>query len=134
MQIQLSFPQVANLAGLARAFILGALAVAAYPAFPRPALAQDLPPGTTPPARITYISPVYPERAMLLEASGDVTLQFTVDVTGQPRGIQVVDATAPRLFARTALAAAKHWRYAPPVVAGKLVAMPVRVVVRFAYL
>lgn len=114
---------------------MGGLAVAACAALARPALAQEaLPPGTLPPEPVVYIAPAYPERALLLEASGDVTLQFTVDVNGQPRGIQVVDATAPQLFARTALVAAKRWRYEPLVIAGKPVAIPMRVVVRFAYL
>ena len=114
---------------------LYAAAACALAAFPGHSLAQNAwPPGTKPPERITCSHPHYPDRALMLAASGDVILQFVVGLDGQPRGIQVVDATAPQLFARTALAAVKRLRYEPMLVRGQPVEAPMRIVVRFEYL
>jgi TonB family protein len=140
MKISLSFPPATGSAPAGRAwsggarFVLATLAAVCAPiAFPRHCLAQEPGHRTVTPVRRVFSEPSYPTRAMVLEASGDVTVQFVVDVNGQPRAIQIIEATAPQLFARTAMAAIRRWRYEPPRSDGKPVEVPVQVVVRFTY-
>jgi protein TonB len=81
--------------------------------------------------RLRAPAPEYPERALSQHVSGAVTLEFTVDVKGEPRDIHVVEATPPGMFDRAAINAIKHWRYAPAVVNGAPVEVPVKTLVRF---
>ena len=81
--------------------------------------------------RLRAPAPQYPERALSQHVSGAVTLEFTVDVKGEPRDIHVVEATPPGMFDRAAINAIKHWRYAPAVVNGAPVEVPVKTLVRF---
>ena len=75
--------------------------------------------------------PDYPENAMNQRIAGSVTLTFTVDVKGEPRDIHVVEAQPPGVFDRAATAAIRRWRYAPTVINGTAVEVPVRTLVRF---
>ncbi len=81
--------------------------------------------------RLRAPPPDYPENAMNQHISGSVTLTFTVDVKGEPRDIHVTEAQPPGVFDRAAMAAIRHWRYAPTVVNGTPVEVPVRTLVRF---
>ncbi len=81
--------------------------------------------------RLRTTPPDYPENALAQHVSGSVTVQFTVDVNGEPRDIHVIEATPPGVFDRAALAAIKHWRYAPMVVNGTAIEVPVKTLVRF---
>ncbi len=81
--------------------------------------------------RLRTTPPDYPESALAQHVSGSVTVQFTVDVHGEPRDIHVIEATPPGVFDRAALLAIKHWRYAPMVVNGTAVEVPVKTLVRF---
>jgi protein TonB len=81
--------------------------------------------------RLRAPPPDYPESALTQRVAGSVTLQFTVDVNGEPRDIHVVEATPPGVFDRAALAAIRHWRYAPTIVNGVPVEVPVKTLMRF---
>jgi len=81
--------------------------------------------------RLRSPPPDYPESALNQHVAGSVTLQFTVDVNGEPRDIHVIEATPPGVFDRAAIAAIKHWRYAPTIVNGTAVEVPVKTLMRF---
>jgi TonB family protein len=81
--------------------------------------------------RLRTTPPDYPESALAQHVAGSVTVQFTVDVNGDPRDIHVIEATPPGVFDRAALTAIKHWRYAPLIVNGTAVEVPVKTLVRF---
>jgi TonB family protein len=81
--------------------------------------------------RLRAAPPEYPENALNQHVAGSVTLQFTVDVNGEPRDIHVIEATPPGVFDRAAIAAIKHWRYAPTIVNGTPVEVPVKTLMRF---
>jgi len=63
--------------------------------------------------------------------AGSVTLEYTVDTSGETRDIHVVEATPPGVFDQAAINAVKHWRYAPLLVNGAAVDVPVRTRMRF---
>ncbi len=81
--------------------------------------------------RLRAPPPDYPDQALQKGVAGSVTLAFTVDVNGEPRDVHVVEATPPGVFDRAAVAAIKHWRYAPMVVNGTAVEVPVKTILRF---
>lgn len=81
--------------------------------------------------RLRAPPPDYPENALSQRISGSVTLQFTVSTSGEPRDIRVVEATPPGVFDRAAMSAIRHWRYAPTVINGTPVEVPVRTLMRF---
>jgi TonB family protein len=81
--------------------------------------------------RLRAPPPEYPDRALSQRVSGSVMLQFTVDVNGEPRDIHVVEATPPGVFDRAAISALKRWRYAPALVNGAPVEVPMKTLVRF---
>jgi protein TonB len=81
--------------------------------------------------RLRTTPPEYPESALAQHVAGSVTVQFTVDVKGEPRDIHVIEATPPGVFDRAALTAIKHWRYAPLIVNGTAIEVPVKTLVRF---
>ncbi len=47
------------------------------------------------------------------DTAGSVTLEYTVDTSGETRDVHVVEATPPGVFDQAAINAVKHWRYAP---------------------
>ena len=81
--------------------------------------------------RTRYTQPDYPPNALKQSISGAVTLEYTVDTRGATRDIHVVEAAPPGVFDQAAINAVKHWRYAPMIVNGAAVAVPVRTRVRF---
>jgi periplasmic protein TonB len=81
--------------------------------------------------RLRSPPPEYPDSALAQHVAGSVTLQFTVDVNGEPRDVHVIEATPPGVFDRAAMAAIKHWRYAPMIVNGTAVEVPVKTLMRF---
>ncbi|HEY4210377.1 MAG TPA: energy transducer TonB [Steroidobacteraceae bacterium] len=78
--------------------------------------------------RTRYQAPQLPDNA---KVGGVVTIEFTVDVKGDPRDIRVVDANPPGIFEKSATTAIKHWHYDPLVVNGGPVEIPVRISMRF---
>ena len=81
--------------------------------------------------RLRAPSPDYPVSALTQHLAGSVTLEFTVNTSGEPRDIHVVEATPPGVFDQAAINAVKHWRYAPLLVDGAAVEVPVRTRMRF---
>jgi protein TonB len=81
--------------------------------------------------RLRAPSPDYPVSALTQRLAGSVTLEFTVNTSGEPRDIHVVEATPPGVFDQAAISAVKHWRYAPLLVDGAVVEVPVRTRMRF---
>jgi TonB family protein len=81
--------------------------------------------------RLRATPPDYPRKALDQKITGTVTLEFTVDTRGETRDIHVIEAAPPGVFDDAAISAVKHWRYAPPVVNGTPVDVPVRTRVRF---
>ena len=81
--------------------------------------------------RLRTPSPEYPDTALAQRIAGSVTLEFTVDTSGETRDIHVVEATPPGVFDQAAISAVKHWRYAPLLVNGAAVDVPVRTRMRF---
>jgi TonB family protein len=82
--------------------------------------------------RLRAIPPDYPPGALEQRIAGSVTLEYTVDVRGEPRDLHVVEAAPPGVFDQAATNAVRRWRYAPMVVNGSAVEVPgVRTRVRF---
>jgi protein TonB len=81
--------------------------------------------------RVRATMPDYPASALAQHLTGSVMLEYTVDTRGGTRDIHVVEATPPGVFDEAAISAVKHWRYAPMVVNGAPVEVPVRTRVRF---
>jgi periplasmic protein TonB len=78
-----------------------------------------------------FANPEYPQTALNNRISGAVTLTYTVDTSGAPRDVRVVEASPPGVFDNAAVSAVKRWRYAPMVVSGAAVEVPVRTRVLF---
>jgi TonB family protein len=76
-------------------------------------------------------APEYPPRALSSQISGSVLLTYTVDTSGVPRDVHVIEATPLGVFDDAAISAVRRWRYAPVVVNGTPVEVPVRTRVRF---
>ena len=81
--------------------------------------------------RLRASPPDYPPSALTQRITGNVTLEFTVSTSGEPRDVHVVEATPPGIFDQAAINAVKHWRYAPLLVNGAAVEVPVRTRMRF---
>jgi TonB family protein len=81
--------------------------------------------------RLRAPPPDYPAAALTQGLAGSVTLEFTVNTSGEPRDIHVVEATPPGVFDQAAINAVKHWRYAPLHLDGAAVEVPVRTRMRF---
>jgi protein TonB len=60
-----------------------------------------------------------------------VMLEFTVSTSGEPRDVRVIEATPPGIFDQAAISAVKRWRYAPLLVNGAAVEVPVKTRMRF---
>jgi periplasmic protein TonB len=76
-------------------------------------------------------APDYPESALAQHIAGTVLLQFTVDEHGETRDIHVLEANPPGVFDRAATNAIRRWRYAPMLVNGTPVQVPVKTLLRF---
>jgi len=81
--------------------------------------------------RIRFTAPTYPRKALEEGVSGSVTVDFIVDVNGEPTELRITDANPPGVFDQAALEAVEHWRYEPFRLEGVLTAIPDRVVFRF---
>ena len=79
--------------------------------------------------RTAAVAPIYPRSAIRRNLSGRVKVEFTVDVDGSTREIEVVESIYGGIFDRSASRAISEWRYEPRVVRGQRVAQRV-----YAYL
>lgn len=64
------------------------------------------------------VEPRYPTKALKRGAEGYVVMKFTIDPTGKPIDVEVVEANPKRMFEREAIRALKKWKYQPKVVDG----------------
>lgn len=70
------------------------------------------------------VEPAYPQRALQRGVQGYVVLSFSIDETGRPTDIQIVEAKPKRVFEREAMRALKKWKYQPRIEAGSAVVQP----------
>ncbi|MGF1718928.1 energy transducer TonB [Vibrio kyushuensis] len=68
------------------------------------------------------VEPRYPAKALKRGAEGFVIMQFTIDETGRPIDIHILEANPRRMFEREAIRALKKWKYQPKVIDGKSIA------------
>ena len=71
--------------------------------------------------------PVYPPDARSAGIEGQVTVRYDVSVQGTVVNLQVVEAEPGGVFDQAALEAVAQWRFRPPVVDGRNVALRDRV-------
>jgi TonB family protein len=81
--------------------------------------------------RTRYTPPEFPSKALSQHLSGSVTVEYTVDTSGEPRDVRVVEATPPGVFDKSAVVAVKRWKYDPVLANGAPVEVPVRTSIRF---
>jgi TonB family protein len=81
--------------------------------------------------QIRSASPEYPPSALGHQITGSVLLTYTVDTGGVTRDVHVIEATPPGVFDSAAITAVRRWRYAPLIVNGTAVEVPVKTKVRF---
>ncbi|MGL6259601.1 energy transducer TonB [Vibrio sp. WXL103] len=70
------------------------------------------------------VEPRYPPNALRRKIEGYVVMSFTIDPTGKPTDIKVVEAQPNRVFEREATRALRSWKYQPKLVDGSAVAQP----------
>jgi len=86
------------------------------PRDPAPTPAPATPAPVAAPAQLRPLStpaPRYPADALRAGTSGEVMVEFTIDVDGSVSNARVVRADPPRTFDREALAAVRRWRFEP---------------------
>ena len=81
--------------------------------------------------RIRFMAPTYPQKALEEGLSGSVTVDFVVDVKGEPAELRIADTNPSGVFDQAALEAIKHWRYEPFMLDGVPTPIPDSVVFRF---
>ncbi|MDF5627438.1 energy transducer TonB, partial [Vibrio parahaemolyticus] len=59
------------------------------------------------------VDPRYPSKALKRRVEGYVIMRFTIDATGRPKDIEVIEAEPERMFEREAIRALKKWKYQP---------------------
>ncbi|PWI34358.1 energy transducer TonB [Vibrio albus] len=64
------------------------------------------------------MEPRYPRRALSRKIEGYVVLSFSIDKTGVPTDIEIVESEPRRIFDREARRALKRWKYQPQMVNG----------------
>ncbi len=61
------------------------------------------------------VEPRYPSKALKRKIEGYVIMRFTIDETGRPKDIEVIEAEPSRMFEREAIRALRNWKYQPKV-------------------
>lgn len=61
------------------------------------------------------VDPRYPSKALKRRVEGYVIMRFTIDATGRPKDVEVIEAEPQRMFEREAIRALKKWKYQPKV-------------------
>lgn len=82
-----------------------------------------------PPARITYVEPVYPATARNARIEGTVILEATIDASGAVQDVRVLRSIP--LLDRAAMEAVARWRYTPTRLNGVAVPILLTVTVTF---
>lgn len=65
------------------------------------------------PKLIKVVPPEYPRAAMRRNIEGLVVLGLNIDESGNVINAEVIEAEKPGIFEKSAIAAAKKWKYAP---------------------
>lgn len=78
-----------------------------------------------------FADPEYPRSALKAGITGSVIVAYTVDTKGATRDAQIIESKPPGVFDDAAITAVKRWRYAPMVVNGTAVEVPVKTRVVF---
>jgi len=73
---------------------------------------------------IVKVQPVYPRRAQSRGLEGYVIVEFTVTKQGTTRDVRVVEAKPSSIFDRSAIQAARKFKYKPRVVDGEAIEVP----------
>lgn len=60
-------------------------------------------------------TPRYPTKALKRKVEGYVVMRFSIDKTGRPKDIEVIESKPPRMFEREAIRALKKWKYQPKI-------------------
>ncbi len=81
------------------------------------------------PRLLTSVQPVYPPLAKKQGLEGEVTIEATIDATGQVGGMKVV--SGPVALQQAAMDAMRLWKYEPAKLNGQPVSMQTRVLIRF---
>jgi TonB family protein len=81
--------------------------------------------------RTRYVPPEFPSKALSQRVSGSVTVEYTVDTSGDTRDVRVIEATPPGVFDHAAISAVKKWHYDPVLANGAPAEVPVRTSIRF---
>lgn len=81
------------------------------------------------PRLLTSVQPVYPPLAKKQGLEGEVTIEATIDATGQVGGMKVV--SGPVALQQAAMDAMRLWKYEPAKLNGQAVSMQTRVLIRF---
>lgn len=68
--------------------------------------------------------PNYPSRMLQRRVEGFVVMSFTINESGRPEDIQVVQAQPSKAFVRSAVQALRNWKYQPQIEGGKAVKQP----------
>ncbi|BCN25630.1 energy transducer TonB [Vibrio alfacsensis] len=61
------------------------------------------------------VDPRYPSQALKRKVEGYVIMRFTIDATGRPKNVEVIEAQPKRMFEKEAVRALKKWKYQPKV-------------------
>ena len=61
------------------------------------------------------VDPRYPSKALKRRVEGYVIMRFTIDATGRPKDIEVIEAEPQSMVEREAIRALKKWKYQPKV-------------------
>ena len=72
---------------------------------------------------LSKVEPEYPEKALKENIEGYVILEFDVDTTGSVDNVSVIESDPPDVFDKSAVSAARQFKYTPKYVNGQ----PVRV-------
>jgi periplasmic protein TonB len=98
---------------------------------PPPARKEPMPVGGVirPPARVTYVQPVYPPLAIAARKEGIVILQAVIDERGKVREVKVLSSIP--LLDDAAVRAVSQWTFTPTLLNGMPVAVSMTVTVGF---
>ena len=100
---------------------------------PRPADANAplaVTPDVTPPERIRFVKPEYPETALKERQAGKVILEIVVNQSGTVEAAKVIRSNPA--FDTAAMTAVVQWRYKPALKEGKPVRVSLTVVIEFS--
>jgi protein TonB len=79
---------------------------------------------------LRQVDPVYPDFARRARIQGTVVLLMTVDESGQPLRVQVMEGHS--VFHEAAVQAARQWRFEPARVDGHPVSASFRLTLKFS--